>query len=407
MPAIHHTDPAWRAYVVLFCGTSALLLGALGALNYTVDPYLTHQWDTPQVQRLRPTREKLGAWGKTYALARYQPQVVYIGNSRTELGVPTAVSEFGAQQVFNGALSGSSLGDAIAMLDHARTVSRLGTVVWGIDPPSFSMEIGNTDFDRELVAHDRFYLWRRVLINLRRALSIDMTRDSIRLLRGNFGAACHSSLAYFGQRDEVCINDRINGWGGTRAAILPRTREFVRGSGPTPQAWQALETSVDRLCRAGTRLRLYVNPTHAMMLDALYQVGKGPAVEAWQGQLAELAQRRRADGCDVRVYDFSGFNSITTEAIPQVTQLRQMRHYWETSHYRVHVGRMILARMFDTPPAPDAAIPDDFGVELTPAGVAAHIAAQRAGRERYHAAHPEESAMAQTVARDYLQGAGR
>jgi hypothetical protein len=58
------------------------------ALNYQVDPYLIHQWETPPVQRLLPGREKLSPWGKTYALAQYRPDILYIGNSRTELGLP-------------------------------------------------------------------------------------------------------------------------------------------------------------------------------------------------------------------------------------------------------------------------------------------------------------------------------
>ena len=69
--------PQWRAYVATFCAGSALVAGAVTALNYVVDPYLTHQWDTPQVTRLRPTREKLSAWSKTYAMARLRPAVVY------------------------------------------------------------------------------------------------------------------------------------------------------------------------------------------------------------------------------------------------------------------------------------------------------------------------------------------
>ncbi len=33
---------------------------------------------------------------------------------------------------------------------HASTVSHLDMIIWGIDYPSFSETIGNTEFDREL-----------------------------------------------------------------------------------------------------------------------------------------------------------------------------------------------------------------------------------------------------------------
>ncbi|MFM9437811.1 hypothetical protein ACFDR9_004901 [Janthinobacterium sp. CG_23.3] len=61
-------------------------------------------------------------------------------------------------------------------------------------------------------------------------------------------------------------------------------------------------------------------------------------MEAWQGALARLAERHRGAGCDLRLCDFSGFNSITTETIPQLSRRREMAHYWEASHYRSHVG---------------------------------------------------------------------
>lgn len=393
-----YTPAQWKGFLTMFCGASLLAAAAVAGFNYAVDPYLIHQWDTPQVQRLRPTREKLAAWGKTYALARLRPAVVYVGNSRTELGLPTSTPYFAGQAVFNAALSGASLGDTLAMARHASAVSRVKLLVWGIDPPSFSMEAGNTDFDRELVAGGPLYLYRRLFLNLKRALSLDMTADSLRLLRGSFGRRCHSSLAFNGLRDEACIHDRIEGWGGTRAAVQPRTREYIRGAGPTPQAQAALEERIAALCAAGTAVRLYINPTHAMMMDALYWAGKWEPLLAWQSRLADFAAAYRTRACDVRVYDFSGFNSVTTEAVPQASRRNHMDHYWETSHYRVGVGRMILGRMF----GPDSAAPAGFGSELLPSSMAAHHAALLAGRERYHAEHPVETAMARTIAAEQL-----
>lgn len=379
-----HTD--WHGYVSTFCGVSLALAAPVAALNYYVDPYLIHQWDTPHLQRLLPGREKLSPWGKTYALARFRPQVLYVGNSRTELGLPAQTTLFGQQRVFNAALSGATLGDAAAMVRHALTVSPLETVVWGIDAPSFSMEVGNTDFDRALVAVDRFYLLRRMLINLKRAVSVDMTLDSIRVLRGTFGAVCQSSLSLYGQRDGRCVRDRIDSLGGTAAAILPRVRDFARGVGPATDAMQELELSVISLCHAAVRLRLYINPTHAMTADALYQSGRWAVMEGWQRQLAGLTERIRRQGCDVRVFDFSGFNHITTEPPPQVSGRAEMTNYWETSHYRENVGRMILERMF-------AGGTGAFGIELRPDTISSHQAAQREARERYHREHPLETIM--------------
>ncbi|MEG2034347.1 MAG: hypothetical protein RR376_27130, partial [Janthinobacterium sp.] len=244
-----------------------------------------------------------------------------------------------------------------------------------------------------LTAGGPAFFARRALLNIKRGLSLDMTRDTWRILSGSYDGACLSSLALHGQRDQACITSRKHGWVGTARAFTPRLQEFGDGLGPTAPALQAFDTSVGKLCRGGTRLRLYINPTHALTLDALYWRGKWDAMEQWQRDLAQLAQRHRSEGCDVRVYDFSGFNSITSEPIPQVTGKREMRYYWEASHYRDNVGHFILARLFGG----ELPVPADFGVELTEGSIAAHQAAMRAARERYRVEHAREVAYTQRV----------
>ena len=299
---------ASRRYVALFCGCAATALLLVASLNYLVDPYLLHQWDSPLLQRLQPTREKLSVWGKTYAVARYRPAVVYIGNSRTEMGLPAGMRDlFEGQRVFNSAVSGASVGDAIHLAEHAARVSHVDTMVWGIDAPSFSMEQGSAGIEPGLTEAGPAFFARRALLNVKRGLTVDMTHDSLRLLHGSFGSVCRSSLALHGQRDHLCFSDRIRGWGGTAPAMVPRLQEFGAGAGPTPDALQAFDATVGKLCRDGTRLRLYINPTHAMTMDVLYWRGKWPAMEQWQRDLTLLAERRRAQGCDLRLHDFFGF----------------------------------------------------------------------------------------------------
>ncbi|PWF47649.1 hypothetical protein [Massilia glaciei] len=392
-----------RTYLTVFYCASGLAIGGVAALNYIVDPHLTHQWDSPRVQQLRPAREKLSAWGKTYALARYRPQVLYLGNSRTELALPAGVPAFAGQTVFNGALSGASLGDAAAMALHARRVGRPATVVWGVDAPSFSLAVG-ADFDRELVAGGGHFFAHRGLINLKRALTLDMTQDSLSVLAGSFGAVCKSSLALYGQRDERCINDHMQHWGGTSAAVAPRLREFIRGEGPTADALEAFGVAVRQMCGDGTRVRLYINPTHASMLDALYRRGKGGAHERWQQALARMAQTRRREGCDTRLFDFSGFNSITTEPLARSRAGPQMVHYWEPSHYRANVGRMVIARIFGG--AGDAA-PADFGVELRPEMMKAHLANQLEGVARYRRQHARDAELVRLLAAEEARAKAR
>jgi hypothetical protein len=177
--------------------------------------------------------------------------------------------------------------------------------------------------------------------------------------------------------------------------MRPRLSEFSRGEGPTDAAMSAFEASLTQLCRAGTRVRLYINPTHALTLDVLYWGGKWAAMEEWQADLVRMLARRRDAACDVTLQDFSGYNSVTSESIPQITQRNFMVNYWEASHYRANVGRMILAGLFG---AGESSLPADFGTPLDQATLPRHLNELRAARDRYHLAHPQETAFARSVA---------
>ncbi|WP_028105176.1 hypothetical protein [Pseudoduganella violaceinigra] len=384
-----------KTYLAIAGGLPLLMVCSVAGTNYLVDPYLIHQWQTPQVQRLRAPIEKLNAWGKTYALALYRPDVIYLGNSRTELGL--AVPKSGPLRVFNAALSGATVGDALRMLAHARRVADIRSVIWGIDAPSFTLSVGNTELENGLLASGGNYLGRRFLLDLQRAVSIDMTRASFDILGGQTPEICHASLAQFGQRDGECMRSRIAGWGGAAEVVGPRTREFLRGEGPTDGAMEALETSVRRAC--GLRWSLYVNPTHAMTIDAMYWAGRGGQYEEWLVRLAAMGKRLRQAGCDARLYDFSGFNGVTSEYVPQPGDSSEMRNYWETSHYRENVGDAILARLSGGPAAADG-----FGDELLPESMAAHIARLRKNRLAYLQTHRFEAATAHSIATNQAKG---
>ncbi|MTW13943.1 hypothetical protein GM658_25345 [Pseudoduganella eburnea] len=378
-----------KSYVAIAGGMPLLLVCGVAATNYTLDPYLIHQWQTPEVKRLRQPVEKLNAWGKTYAIALYRPETVYLGNSRTELGM--AVPRGGRERVFNAALSGATVGDALRMLGHARQVGDVRTVIWGLDAPSFTLSVGNTELENGLLASDGRYLARRFLLDLQRSVSLDMSRESLDLLRGRSLAVCHPSLAQYGQRDGACMQARIDGWGGAAQVVEARTREFLRGEGPTADTLQSMESAIGRGCKL--HWRLYVNPTHAMTIDGLYWRGKGARFEAWLADLAAIGARLRAAGCDVRVFDFSGFNHVTTEPVPQAGNRSAMLNYWETSHYRESVGDSILARI-----AGGAATGDGFGAELLPGSIEGHIAKLQQRRKEYLISHPYEAGVAQRIA---------
>ncbi|NEQ87322.1 MAG: hypothetical protein F6K26_47080, partial [Moorea sp. SIO2I5] len=105
--------------------------------------------------------------------------------------------------------------------------------------------------------------------------------------------------------------------------------------------------------------------------ESLRVSGLWPELEKWKSRLVEITA----------VWDFSGYNSITTEAIGE-----GMKNYWDSSHYREEVGDLILNRLFSYQ---SQTVPEDFGVLITPENVESHLGKIRNERESWAENNPD------------------
>lgn len=374
---------AFAGYLRTFGLLVVLALVAVGVFNYVVDPYLVFHLPDDAIAISRPNKNRLSPLSKSLAIARLQPSVVYVGNSRTEVGLPTRHEALGTQRAFNGALTGASVADAIMMARHAMAVSDVNLIVMGVDFWTFSSQQTNPHFDRALVAGSRIdYLWRGPALQLRHALSWDTTLASLSVMRRPQVPDCPSFLSRGGQRDPACMVMTLRKLGGPRGAFeywvgtVDHADKRLDGSDRT-KALSQLSAFIEDACRSKVTIRIYVNPTHALLLDTLHIAGRWSEVESWKRSLAEEISRHPQ--CDLHVYDFSGYNSITSEPSPLVTG-QEMRWFWEASHYRSEVGDLIVSRLLDRSGMPKL---EDFGVELTLADMEHELLRERSEQRKY------------------------
>ena len=377
----------FQPYFLALGLTTVLGLAAMVAFNYWVDPYSIHQWDSALLRRPSTPQQKIVPWAKTYAASRYLPEVVFLGSSRSEIGLPTQTDAFKGKRVLNLAISGASLGDAINMLRHTSAFHRPDMVVWGLDYGwQFREKSGNTDLKPELIAAGPI---KRLLLNIKRSLSLAMTTDAVKILVDPAARKCEPILATFGQKPEHCLEYIMADEGGTPTAFDKIiNRGDPQGSPADVQAaMQLLERVTREHCSQGTAFRFFFHPVHALA-ELSYWEANWQDLDRWKEDMTRMVDARRQEGCDIRLMDFSGFNAITTEPVPQVTGKTFMQHYWEHSHYRAAVGQLMLSRLL----APAAqAQPGDFGAELTPSTIGQHLAAFARNRAAYCASHPWET----------------
>ena len=152
--------------------------------------------------------------------------------------------------------------------------------------------------------------------------------------------------------------------------------------------------TIVRISRAdGVDLRLFISASHARLWAMLRFLELGPIVEEWKRGLIEVLAEDEASHPGrpaIPLWDFGGYNEITTEALPSSGNGKvAFKNHLDSLHYSPDVGDLILDRVLDYK-APDRQAPEGFGVRLTRDNIDAHLARTRLAEERYISEHRDE-----------------
>lgn len=367
---------------------------AVAALNAIVDPKALWWPSHGSFERVAGL-EGGGRLNKTEHLARGHWQGVVLGTSRCLRGIDPAHVGWDGIRVYNACLPAANMLEiaAIGRFALARN-PELRRAVIGLDFVSFTSR-------RALAAE-----WKTTRaagqLPLEIALNYVVSFDTLSHTIDTIGATI------LGQRT-ILGDDGFADWTIDPPRAAPRVR-FDRTLGENflidadnygayryaPDRVSALQGLLAALRAAHVETLLYISPIHARQLEAIYDVGLGDIYEAWLADMARVSAEAGAP-----LYDFGGYNSVTMEPVPPAGDRREMRWYWESSHFRSETGDLILARLRGRE------APADFGRRLTPDQVPSAVAELRAGRARYVREQPFEvrevaRLVAQTEARRIL-----
>lgn len=132
----------------------------------------------------------------------------------------------------------------------------------------------------------------------------------------------------------------------------------------------------------GTNAVLFIPPASAVQEEMLYG-DKWEELEQWKRALTETVAKHNAKtGSGITLWDFSGFNSITTKYVGQANEW-----YSDKDHYRVKVLDMIFKKAYGAC-SDDCGIPTDFGVRLTKENIDEHLHSLRQKKEEYQRLRP-------------------
>lgn len=423
-----------RRYLRLWLVLAGVLVLLVAGVNLVVDPYgLFRLLDAPGFNTLKPNAGAHGATVKAYQVLRVRPRGLILGNSRAEVGLDPEHPAWpiGVRPVFNLALPGTGTATTLRYLQHALADSggveqgKPTVVVWGIDFMDFLVDAGEPvrsrprgrEGGRLLVNPDGSHNPGRILQQVRdygeASLTLGAFFDSVQTVRsqGNPYSADLTPLGFNPMRDYLRITGDEGYWAVFRQrdmenikAYLQRPKDIFDARGRSSPALDDLR-QVLRMCREqGIALQLVIYPYHAHLLETIRITGHWQAFEAWKRAVVQVvAEDARVAGTPVPLWDFSGFNALTSEAVPNKGDRRaKMRWYWEAGHFKRELGDLILERLFAHPGESTA-----FGILLGMDNIEAQIMAVREQGMAYRRAHLQEVAELEHIASQMRQRMGQ
>jgi hypothetical protein len=375
-----------RRYVRILAGTLLPLWAATAGFNLAVDPYAAAP--ALGVDRLDDFRWNANRATKAERLRRGTYDVVVFGTSVANQCCDPADPVFEGARVFDAGLPGGNLHETRIAFDYALDHGRPKTVVLFVDLVGLSgarTTIG--DF-----AQSRFDPGCRVAeYRLRQILGWDATMDSIGVLRDAAHPSAEDARAGADgfRRRPVPARPTWEDFAKTLRTYL--VEEWNRFRYSTERV-AYLREMLDRCRREGVRAVVVVPPLHATALEGIRLMGLWDDLERMEGDVMGAVEQAAATPSKAPppvAWDFTGWDGPRAEPIA-LEGRGEMLWFSDPVHPTAALGSVLLARAFHRD---DLAPPGlrGFGVRLTREGLAAHLAALRAGRDGWARGHAGEA----------------
>ena len=369
-------------YNLYFLGIVSSLLAGVGFLNWLIDPQ--DIFKTPNywgVNHEKITKDRNDRLYKAVDVIRLQPQIILAGSSRIKQGIdPNAVVLAAENKVYNLGLNGANFYEVRRYIEHAiYNQPELNQIILGLDFFMFNKDLENQATFKEYRLETSHLTISDAVQNL---FSFDTLANSLEIIQASLESPDTATDDYGDDGFMPRVNDNTIWRFHNSLRLFYRLHSDYQFS---EAYWQDLEYIVELCKQNNIDLKVFISPAHATRWEAIYTTGKWDIFEQWKQKLAAT----------LPVWDFSGYNSITTESIAN-----EMNNYVDESHYSPEIGELVLQRIFQQQ---NESIPSDFGVLLTPENIEQHLQQIKSDRISWQLNHPEEYELVQKLYTEVTQ----
>ncbi|MGB5594874.1 MAG: hypothetical protein WBM32_15720 [Crocosphaera sp.] len=372
----------------LLLGTIALSSLGISLGNYLIDPYDIFRYNNIfYLKLIKPEKLSYDRLFKTIDIININPEIIIIGSSRAKQGLDPNHKGFpDDSNIYNLGIDGSNTYEILRYLEHSyKNQPNLKKVILGVDhymfndfyklQDSFSEKrLGKThmtgkDLLNTLFSQDAIIASKNTIID-----NLNVSKDYQDSTYGDDG---FFPYPYHHPKDGNApwrFTNTINQYFGFHPQYKlseKRLNDFQE---------------IVQFCRKNNiELIVFISPSHATQWETLRVTDRWDTFETWKRKMVEITP----------VWDFSGYNSITTEPIKDV-----MTNYVDNSHYTPKIGDFVLNRILSYEPSQ---VPQDFGVLMTPENIDDHLAKIRRDREQWAKIQKNEVQLVEKLKRNFKQ----
>jgi hypothetical protein len=290
-----------------------------------------------------PVLSRKMRFSKGLQVVRRQPDVVFVGSSRVQVGIDPA--DLVGVDAYNLGIESLRAFEMRAYVEHLLNWTDTEHIVIGLDFLAF--------LDRNPPYMEGF----------------DHDLGNYKFLLSGFGTALLSRSAI---EDSVSVWERSllpgGEWSRSGYMHIPyRSRQFAEGLAAymrdntyAPPFSETTLTYLEDIIilteQHDVTLTLFVTPIHDEQFQVIADADKLPAYRTWLEQVIALAETY-----DVQLWDFTQNNPYQVSDLSQGSNA----YYLDASHYSPLVGKMMLQRL-GFAVSEDAVLTSEIGVQLSP-----------------------------------------
>jgi hypothetical protein len=356
--------------------------------NLIIDPHRIFR--VLEVEKINTQKPLMGSGGlrkvKSIELEQGDYDTVILGTSRAMEGLDPLSSLWPSEKVYNAALSKSNMYEISQVFQFSHQVQPIKSVILGLDFLSFSGDNRvDGDFNLSQFAHKpkseiyfKSLFSSQQLIRSWKTFQFNNEEKELNVFYTPQGFRKTKSFAAFNKK-------------GFRKNLQDNFDSYQRLDYQKSQL-KAFEDIVTYCLENNIKLYLFISPIHVQNLEAMRIAGHFQTFEQWKKDLVNVVEKANShhkSSNKVDLWDFTGYNNITMENVPQTNQKYPLKWYIDSAHYRPEVGNFIIQLVVNGNSAEKASIPQDFGVIVNQNNIDQHLKKVRLDQRYYHQNNPQ------------------